>query len=58
MSVVKVGIIGMGNIGKSHSIPLNKGLVEGAVLTAVCGREHQKDWVKENLSASSTILSG
>ncbi len=50
MSIVKVGVIGMGNIGKSHSIPLDKGLVEGAVLTAVCGREHQKGWVKENLS--------
>ncbi|WP_338472301.1 Gfo/Idh/MocA family oxidoreductase [Niallia sp. XMNu-256] len=50
MRVVKVGIIGMGNIGKSHSIPLDKGLVKGAILTAVCGREHQLNWIKENLS--------
>lgn len=50
MRDVKVGIIGMGNIGKSHAIPLDGGLIKGAVLTAVCGREHQRDWVKENLS--------
>ncbi|MBU7595771.1 Gfo/Idh/MocA family protein [Metabacillus halosaccharovorans] len=50
MSLVKVGIIGVGNKGKSYAFQLYKGLVKNAVLTAVCGREKQKNWVKENLT--------
>ena len=50
MSVVKVGVIGIGNMGKSHALQLDKGLVDGAVLTAICGREKQLEWVKDNLT--------
>ncbi len=39
MSVVKVGVIGIGNMGKSHALPIDKGLIEGAVLTTVCARK-------------------
>lgn len=50
MSVVKVGVIGIGNMGKSHAHQLDKGIVEGATLTAVCGRKEQIDWVKKNMA--------
>ncbi len=38
MSAMKVGVIGIGNMGKSHALQLDKGLIDGATLTAVCGR--------------------
>src|SRR4051812_14086991 len=50
MSVIKVGVIGIGNMGKSHALQLDKSLIKGAKLTAVCGREKQFNWVKNNLS--------
>ncbi len=50
MSVVKVGVIGIGNMGKSHALQLDKGLIKGAMLTAVCGRKGQINWVKNNLT--------
>lgn len=36
MNVVKVGVIGIGNMGKSHALQLDKGLIKGAMLSAVC----------------------
>jgi predicted dehydrogenase len=50
MSVVNVGIIGIGYMGKTYALELDKAQVKGAMLTAVCGREKQLSWVKENLS--------
>ena len=49
MSIVKVGIIGIGNMGRSYVLQLDQGLVDGAKLTAVCGRrEDQLEWVKNH----------
>ena len=49
MSIVKVGIIGIGNMGRSYVLNLDQGLVEGAKLTAVCGQtEEQLEWVKNH----------
>ncbi len=51
MSKIKVGVIGIGNMGKSHSLKLDRGKVEGTVLSAVCDiREGRLNWAKENLS--------
>jgi predicted dehydrogenase len=50
MSKIKVGVIGLGFMGKSHSLQLDKGIIKGAILSAVCGRESQLMWVKDNLS--------
>lgn len=36
MDLVRVGIVGMGNMGTGHAKYLGEGLVEGAVLGAVC----------------------
>lgn len=51
MDLVKVGIIGIGNMGSSHALKLNKGEVEGAVLTAICDvSEERIGWAKEHTS--------
>lgn len=50
MSVVKVGVIGIGNMGKSHALQIEKGLIDGAVLTAICGRKTQLEWAENNMS--------
>src|SRR5690625_3676696 len=51
MSEIKVGIIGIGNMGSSHARQLDHGKVTGAKVTAVCDiREERLDWAKENLS--------
>src|SRR5690625_1214068 len=52
MSIIKVGVIGIGNMGTSHALQLDQGKVEGARVTAVCDlRESQLAWAKENLSS-------
>ncbi|KMY50255.1 Gfo/Idh/MocA family protein [Peribacillus loiseleuriae] len=49
MSLVKVGVIGIGNIGSSHVQMLNRGQIEGATLTAICSRnENRIEWVKNH----------
>src|SRR5690625_3926288 len=52
MSLIKVGMIGIGNMGTSHPLQLDQGKVGGATVTAVCDlRQSQLDWPKENLSS-------
>ena len=51
MSNVKIGIIGIGNMGSSHAVYLNNGEVPGAELAAVCDTNPERlKWAKENLS--------
>jgi predicted dehydrogenase len=50
VSTVKVGLIGIGMMGKSYALQLNKGIIKEAVLTAVCGRKEQMNWVNDNLN--------
>ena len=38
MNAVRIGVIGLGNIGRQHAELLSGGSVEGAELGAVCGR--------------------
>ncbi len=42
MDKVRIGIIGMGNMGKYHADYLLKGEVAGAQLSAVCSTSPQK----------------
>lgn len=52
MSMIKVGVIGIGNMGTSHALQLDQGKVEGASITAVCDqRESQLEWAKNHLSS-------
>ena len=51
MSNVKIGIIGIGNMGSSHAVYLNNGEVPGAELAAVCDTNPERlKWAKDNLS--------
>lgn len=36
MSLIKVGVIGIGNMGRSHVRALSEGKIKGAILTAIC----------------------
>lgn len=50
MSTVKIGIIGIGNMGSQHAINLLNNKVKDATVTAVCDVSEQRlDWAKENL---------
>jgi predicted dehydrogenase len=54
---VKIGIIGIGNMGSSHSLYLNNGEVPGAVLTAVCDQNPERlKWAKETLGENIQIF--
>ena len=51
MNEVRIGIIGIGNMGTAHAKSLNEGKVEGMRLTAVCDIDTSRlDWCKENLA--------
>jgi predicted dehydrogenase len=53
VKITKVGVIGIGNMGKEYILQLYQGKVEGAVLSAVCGRrEEQLEWVKNHTSGN------
>ncbi|WP_121613406.1 Gfo/Idh/MocA family protein [Mesobacillus foraminis] len=49
MSVIKVGVIGIGNMGRSHVQLLGQGKIKGAILTAVCDpfQDHLKELLKD-----------
>ena len=50
MENVRYGVIGIGNMGTSHSGWLAGGKIPGATLTAVCDiDEKRRAWAKENL---------
>lgn len=50
MENVRYGVIGIGNMGTSHSGWLTGGKIPGATLTAVCDiDEKRRAWAKENL---------
>lgn len=55
-STVRVGIIGVGNMGSAHARTLLSGNIAGAELVAVCDiREIMRDWVHEQLSPTLTF---
>jgi len=57
MELVKLGIIGQGNMGSSHSKSIIEGKVPGMVLAAVADRsEERRGWAKENLPDTVSIF--
>ncbi|MBI0577875.1 Gfo/Idh/MocA family oxidoreductase [Neobacillus cucumis] len=57
MDLVKIGVIGIGNMGSSHVQMLTKGQIKGAVLTAVCSRnENRIEWVKSHTKGDVKIF--
>ena len=57
MEIVKMGIIGVGNMGSTHSLSIIEGRVPGMTLTAVADRDAaRRDWAKEKLPDSVKIF--
>jgi predicted dehydrogenase len=57
MSLIKVGVIGIGNMGSSYVDMLNKGQIKGATLTAVCSsNENRIAWVKTHAKEDVKIF--
>ncbi len=51
MDNVKIGVIGIGNMGSSHAMAIFEGKVRGLSLAAVCDTDEDKlAWAKQNLS--------
>ena len=60
MNKVRIGIVGIGNMGSSHATKLHEGKVENGELVAVCDVKHERlTWAKdtfgEDLATFSTI---
>ena len=50
MEKVRIGIVGLGNMGTGHAKYLVKNEVKGGCLTAICEpRADRLEWAKENL---------
>lgn len=50
MENVRIGVIGIGNMGSSHALQLSKSAVPGGILAAVCDINPERlKWAKENL---------
>ena len=57
-NIVRMAIIGIGNMGMKYATMINDGKVQRMVLTAVCARsEDSKKWVRENLNEGVKIFS-
>jgi predicted dehydrogenase len=57
MNKVRIGIIGIGNMGSSHGKYLINNEVPGAVLTAVCDLNPERlKWAKENLGENINLF--
>jgi predicted dehydrogenase len=57
MGLVKVGVIGIGNMGSSHVLKLDQGQIEGATLTAICSRNESRiEGVKNHTTGNVQIF--
>lgn len=57
MSIVKIGVIGIGNMGSSHVQMLDEGHIKGAQLTAVCSSNDSRiDWVKNHTKGEVKVF--
>ncbi len=51
MDIVRIAVIGIGNMGTKHALNIFSGKVDGAKLTAVCDIDKgRRDWAKANLA--------
>ena len=57
MEFVKMGIIGIGNMGTTHAKSITDGLVPGMKLVAIADRDpNRRKWAEQNLPESVTIF--
>lgn len=48
MDRLRIGVVGIGNMGSVHAVQIFEGKVKGAILTAVCDIDKERlDWAKE-----------
>lgn len=58
MADVRIGIIGIGNMGTSHAFSLLEGHIPGGRLTAVCDQRPDRiEWARENLGEDVAAFS-
>ena len=51
MKTLRIGVVGIGNMGSAHAVQLFEGRVKGARLTAVCDIDEKRlQWAKERFS--------
>jgi len=57
MDKVRLGIVGIGNMGNGHALSIVNGKVPDMVLTAVCdNKETRRQWCKDNLPKTVIIF--
>ena len=57
MEFIKMGVIGVGNMGSSHAKSIAQGLIPGMQLTAIADRDpNRRKWAEQNLPESVTIF--
>ncbi|WP_129721798.1 Gfo/Idh/MocA family protein [Xylanivirga thermophila] len=57
MDTVRIGVIGIGNMGSYHALYLANGEIKGAILTAVCDINPERiKWAKENLKGDIRLF--
>ena len=55
MNKVRIGVVGIGNMGSVHAKNLFEGKVKGAELTAVCDiKQERLDWAKKDIGGDIT----
>lgn len=58
MNKVRIGIIGIGNMGSAHALSIFKGKIDGLELTAVCDIDESKiEWARQNFSSQVSLYS-
>lgn len=58
VEVVKIGIIGVGNMGRKHALNIKEGKVLGVRLTAICDWDlEQLQWARDNIGADVQLFS-
>ena len=58
MEMVRLGIIGIGNMGSAHAANVNAGKISGMTLAAICDIDQRKlDWARENLNSDVRLFS-
>lgn len=58
MDMVRVGVIGIGNMGASHATQIAKGEIRGATLTAVCDTDPERlTWAQNRFGEDVQVFS-
>ena len=56
MKLVRVGVIGIGNMGSQHVLKIDQGQIEGATLAAILSPDENRiEWVKNNTKSDVKI---